>query len=474
MIKPRINLQQLKEEYLKFFKEETPIGKIISLSNEDKEIIRGNRSGKTHIKTILTQKKTENFFRSSPYSENKKWKDLTTDEKKDIKDIFSSWAEIPEDSSDQLQKVIEKSYKKEFVKLNFSPEKFKIILEEEVLRELKEIMTGLNICSEDDELLEKLIILSHEEMVLLNSKIGEGEKSEYETLLSNNPTFNIEYNKYEDLMKSTSEKFETKITEFEDVRSKLKEIRKKRDIVKDFFIEEYEKMSKSDFKHEYLFKYFPTCPYCNTTYLFRLKKKTITNKKSKNYVGAQLDHYFPKSDYPYLAISILNLIPACPTCNHIKSDDEREHLYPYEEELGEDAKFNYSLKFFSELKGINNDSLEEKGLKLDEYFGERVELKIAKGLTNGDKRDRIKNSNKIFRLEEKHSSLKEEMKDLYFKHKCTSSSQLEELRINFESLNLTDDEIKEIYYGVKIDKDKYHERPLSKFINDLIDDLETK
>ena len=56
-----------------------------------------------------------------------------------------------------------------------------------------------------------------------------------------------------------------------------------------------------------------SCPYCNRQFTFsitvsRLKKdgKTLTLKTIK----PELDHFFPKSKYPYLAISLYNLIPS--------------------------------------------------------------------------------------------------------------------------------------------------------------------
>lgn len=53
------------------------------------------------------------------------------------------------------------------------------------------------------------------------------------------------------------------------------------------------------------------CPYCNRQYTFTVPKVKVS---------PQFDHYFPISKYPYLQLSLFNLIPSCSTCNLKKSD----------------------------------------------------------------------------------------------------------------------------------------------------------
>ncbi|MGB6130109.1 MAG: hypothetical protein WBG30_15310, partial [Psychrilyobacter sp.] len=250
------------------------------------------------------------------------------------------------------------------------------------------------------------------------------------------------------------------------------------------------RMRNSKFQHNFIFKYFPVCPDCNTTYLFKLREENIT-KKITNYVGAQLDHYYPKDDYPYLAISIFNLVPSCPTCNHIKGSKE-DHLHPYTEEMGDNAKFTLSMKCLGELEGIKGVGFGKELKDISEYkefidvFGEsrelnfnlkegfdnRVELKIKSGLGR-ELEKRIENSKEIFQLENKYSGVREEIRDLYFKHKLLSQSQREETLSQFgDSLGITEKEMEEVYYGAR--KKNPHKRPLSKFINDIRDFLDDK
>lgn len=61
-----------------------------------------------------------------------------------------------------------------------------------------------------------------------------------------------------------------------------------------------------------------SCVYCNAQYAVAAKRgKTGRGKVYRaNYT---IDHYLPKSEYPYLATSFFNLYPACSSCNQMKS-----------------------------------------------------------------------------------------------------------------------------------------------------------
>ena len=52
-----------------------------------------------------------------------------------------------------------------------------------------------------------------------------------------------------------------------------------------------------------------TCVYCNVQYAL-----TVNHSKGM----FELDHRYPKSEYPFLCTSFFNLQPSCPTCNHGK------------------------------------------------------------------------------------------------------------------------------------------------------------
>lgn len=78
------------------------------------------------------------------------------------------------------------------------------------------------------------------------------------------------------------------------------------------------------------------CPYCNEQYI-----APSLSKDGK--VRGDLDHFLPKSEYPYFALSIYNMIPCCKFCNSsLKSSKEfmnTETATPYEVSYNDCFKF---------------------------------------------------------------------------------------------------------------------------------------
>ncbi len=80
------------------------------------------------------------------------------------------------------------------------------------------------------------------------------------------------------------------------------------------------------------------CPYCNLNDISMYE----TNTKSKR---GHLDHFYSKIKFPYLALSIYNLVPSCATCNSsFKGESEmniKQYIHPYFEQFGDEAVFDY-------------------------------------------------------------------------------------------------------------------------------------
>lgn len=64
-----------------------------------------------------------------------------------------------------------------------------------------------------------------------------------------------------------------------------------------------------------------TCVYCNAQYAF-----SYDNGKD-SFQNYEIDHWMPKSKYPYLCISFFNLQPSCPKCN--KSKSSKDDILPF-------------------------------------------------------------------------------------------------------------------------------------------------
>lgn len=87
----------------------------------------------------------------------------------------------------------------------------------------------------------------------------------------------------------------------------------------------------------------PVCPFCNRIYTTTLFRESVR---------PAFDHFFPRSEYPYLAVSLFNLIPICDICNKAKSDRIDSIIYPYDESF--DESFESNLPVHAAFRVIPN------------------------------------------------------------------------------------------------------------------------
>jgi hypothetical protein len=81
---------------------------------------------------------------------------------------------------------------------------------------------------------------------------------------------------------------------------------------------------------------FTTCYYCNKDFILNFNK----SKKTSTF---QLDHFYDKEKYPYLALSFYNLIPSCSTCNSTKVKGSKD-CFKYDVNIREEAFENEICK----------------------------------------------------------------------------------------------------------------------------------
>jgi len=95
------------------------------------------------------------------------------------------------------------------------------------------------------------------------------------------------------------------------------------------------------------------CPYCQQAYAF-----TLLVDEHKIF-RPTLDHFYAKSIYPYLGISLYNLVPSCYTCNSaLKRDIDflaDNHLHPLED--SEDIRFEVDPLSLMDLKDNRTQEL---------------------------------------------------------------------------------------------------------------------
>ncbi len=194
-----------------------------------------------------------------------------------------------------------------------------------------------------------------------------------------------------------------------------------------------------------------TCPYCNRNYISFVKTK---KKKTR----PQLDHFYPKAIYPFLACSFYNLIPSCSACNHMKSDDDSYKdekdgnlVHPYNVKDG-DFTFSYTFDNLDILK-----SIDEKNIKFEDE--QKIEITLDR---------KYEKNNDYFQLETIYQNHKDIVIELILKEINYPKSYIDELVKNGFG---TEEEIYRFIFSNYLKTDDLHKRPLSKLTRDIVEEL---
>jgi len=197
------------------------------------------------------------------------------------------------------------------------------------------------------------------------------------------------------------------------------------------------------------------CPYCNRSYVFTLKGENVR---------PQYDHFFPKSKYPYLALSMYNLVPCCSICNSAKSDEntydalnnEETYIYPFRDEYGNQINFR--------LAGQN---------KLVLWTGNANEYNITIVENSGvDEKllTRCKKTIKDLRLEKLYNKHNDYIRDIIYKAYVYNDEYFSGLVKNFPMLFSNEHDAKNFTYMNYLDEENWDKRILSKLTHDIIED----
>lgn len=196
-----------------------------------------------------------------------------------------------------------------------------------------------------------------------------------------------------------------------------------------------------------------TCTYCNRNYIFTVERNGGRNKHDR-ITRPFFDHYFPKSKYPLLSLSIYNLIPACNLCNSaLKGSldmDLQNYLHPY----------------------VHNPLEIDFSFKVDISEGQNeVEWKVKIDRKVGSKED---NTIKAFALDELYAMHNElEIKDLVHFFTAYPKGYISTLQEHLmgEALRpLTQMDVYRMLFGAELERDKLLDRPLSKMKYDILKD----
>lgn len=169
------------------------------------------------------------------------------------------------------------------------------------------------------------------------------------------------------------------------------------------------------------------CPYCNRQY--------VTNYGDNIKTTADLDHYYPKSKYPYLALSLYNFIPSCQICNSRMKGDKEGHLYPYDDECGDKAIFKTSN---SSINGILNSNVTDFKIEFDIQKNKITQKEEDNGYLQ-----RLKKSKEIFKIKEVYeTSHNQYILDMLHTIEHYPDSYLDTIAEIFEDKSIKEEELK--------------------------------
>lgn len=206
---------------------------------------------------------------------------------------------------------------------------------------------------------------------------------------------------------------------------------------------------------------FKTCFYCNKDFIanFERDKKELVST-------FQLDHFYDKGTYPYLALSFYNLIPSCPTCNSSRVKGSK-NTFKHDTKIGE---FNNETC----LAPNNNNFNFENKVKFKLYLDKSCKNLRIKNKENIDIPLKENYSNQydkyieIFKLNERYKLHKDIVYDMITKAELYPETRLKELEsltgIPFQQIK------KDIFNLIDEDSD-LSKQPFSKLIKDIAEEL---
>lgn len=189
------------------------------------------------------------------------------------------------------------------------------------------------------------------------------------------------------------------------------------------------------------------CPYCNRSFIYTTPKKGTR---------PQYDHYYPKSKYPYLALSMYNLIPCCPVCNNAKNAedtfDNKSLLYPFEEEYGYDIFFEIETDEQLCYLGLSND----------------FNIKIKSRNVEEDLKQKVQNSSKILHIEELYNLHNDYVSKLLRSKYIFTDEYCQSLLDTYPDWFFDMNEVKNQLYFNSLQKEGWGEQILSKLTYDIL------
>lgn len=195
-----------------------------------------------------------------------------------------------------------------------------------------------------------------------------------------------------------------------------------------------------------------SCVYCNSQLTV-----VITKKNNKIDARLEVDHHYPKSDFPFLSISLFNLYPCCASCNKRKSSTPINFLL-YTDNPSKLSKSEYNFKI---TKSSECDYLITKDAESIEILFNDVSTPIVghQSLQN------------VFNIKEIHDTQKDIIAELIVKNQIYNESFKDILQKSFSKLSLSQNDFDRVIVGNYTKEKDIHKRPFSKLTMDIAKQL---
>lgn len=193
-----------------------------------------------------------------------------------------------------------------------------------------------------------------------------------------------------------------------------------------------------------------SCLYCNSQYTL------VINRKNKPLAKFQFDHFFPKNKYPYLSISLYNLIPSCASCNQSKSKTVfalNELVHPFHEDFHVLTQFEI------------NDTAHIKLLQGQLVPENEIEVKLSNRNVL-----QVRNQNSFTAIEsiyKRHTDIVKEIYQKAYAYRNGGKEALMHLEHNGQQLFANENEIEWMLLANYKQASDINKRPLSKFMQDI-------
>ncbi|MDU9694213.1 hypothetical protein O0Q50_23795 [Priestia aryabhattai] len=202
------------------------------------------------------------------------------------------------------------------------------------------------------------------------------------------------------------------------------------------------------------------CPYCNRMFTITIRKVNGEGNQTR----PDFDHYYPKSSYQYLGLSLYNLIPSCLVCNRtmkgVNDFYKNEAIHPYEEEFLKVASFSTVLQ---------DEDDESYKFLLGQSSNFNITFKID--TKDDDFKKRVQRSIEVFDIEKIYNSHKDVVLDIIRTARVYTDERFKELYDQVRYMYDSDEEFMQSFFLNYMATEDQDKRPFAKLTQDISKEL---